>query len=149
MWGLCRTLFSGLVPNFEAVLHHTVQYLCMCEHVQYIHCSQCVFFTSLGRCVSFERWWKEKALFRRTYQSPAFSPGLFVFLWFDLFVHVLVHVFTLVFFDFCYSKVLSSFWWYKVLVPAVAGLIGWTLQHRRLILGLSCDQLHCTLLIHH
>lgn len=66
---------------------------------------------------------------------PCLQPRTFIFLWFDQFFHVLVHVFTLVLFDLCYSKVLSSFSWYKVRVPAVAGLIGWTLQHWRLILS--------------
>lgn len=42
-------------------------------------------------CVLCVRW-KEKALFQRTYQSPAFSPGLFFFLWFDVFLFFIYYV---------------------------------------------------------
>lgn len=82
-------------------------------------CLQACASAALG-VYSLQAWelvcvvWQMKALFRRTHQSPAFSPGLLLFLFsydftsvFFFFTHCVSHVFTL--FDLCYGKVLSAF----------------------------------------
>ena len=93
------SLSCGPVPYFRAVLCHRVQYVSVCacvsvcKQVQIMRWAQCVFLTSLGAVGCCVRDGKMRLYFQRTYQSPAFIPGLlFFFLWFDIiFQHFFVY----------------------------------------------------------
>lgn len=117
---VCLVVWFLISGQFFATGCYICVCACVCKHVQWICCSQCEFFTSLGTGVLCERW-KEKALFWRTYRSAAFSPGIFS-------SHDLISFFFLMYYVF---HVLSAFYDIKCLCQ-------WggrrTLQHWKLFL---------------
>lgn len=121
-WGLCQaSLFWFLISRLSfATGCNICVFVCVWKHVQYICCSLCVFFTILEVCFVWKM--EGEGFISEDISVPCLQPEGF-FLWFDLFFfHVL-----------CFSCIIRLLW-YTVLVPGVAGLIRWTLQHWKLFL---------------